>query len=107
MGADCGTLVNVALLVPIHGNLLRAFPDDRTRAGRNVTQAVDVSLRCPVGVLSSDVEVLLEELGSSAEGFSGRIIDPGPRILSPENEIRQENTGDRSVSHSVSGIARD
>src|SRR4029079_2109061 len=99
--------VELAVLVAIHGDLLQALPDHAAGLARNLALVLDVAGGEPARVLRRHVHVLARELERGADRLAARIVELGPRIVAPHDEIPQQHARDGAVRHAVARIAGD
>src|ERR687896_151701 len=106
MCAYRGPLVERPALVAVRGDLVLAAPDQTPLAAGDVFGRSDLARRHVVEVLRGDVDVLLEELLERRrvlELDARRVVQLRPRVVAPDDEVGEENAGDRPVGHPLPG----
>src|SRR5687767_1303329 len=103
--ADRRSLMESAIVIPIHSNFGQPAPEDGAFTAADLRDVVYVSRRDEIGVLRGHVYVFLEELRRRAESFARWIVQSGPGILTPHDQVGEEHPGDGAVRHAVAGIS--
>src|SRR4051812_46138569 len=97
--------MNVATLIAVDRHFASSSTDDGSFTRFDLSHLLDITLREPVLVLFGDVDVLLQIFGSCAELDAGRIVQPGPLVLPALDQLVEDDAGNGTVGHPVSGIA--
>src|SRR5450759_796853 len=105
VGAYGRALVEVAALIAICGDLAATAAHHRSFARPNGGKISDIAGREVILVLFGDVHVFLHVFRSHAKLDAGGIVELCPLVLSSLYQLVEDDAGDGSVSHSVSGVA--
>src|SRR5437868_2741338 len=100
-----GALVQGPFAVPVGGDLHETIPDQRTRAGRDLTDRIYVRAGGVIAILSHDVEIFFSEIRRCPQRNARWIVNGFPFIWPAGDKIGEQNARDRAVRHSVPGIS--
>jgi hypothetical protein len=90
-----------ARLVPVHGRLGEAVPDDGALAGATLVHVPDLARGDEVLVLCAPCWRSRARTSGRAPGGCARDRRARPRVLPLEDEVGQDATGQRAVRHAV------
>src|SRR5688572_3320110 len=96
--------MELTVFISIDGDLPGPAPKNRPFARRDLRYVPHVARGHEIGVLRGDIQVLLCEFLDGAERLAGGIVQASPVIIAAQNEIREQDSGDRPVRHSVPGV---
>src|SRR5438270_8295750 len=107
MRADRGHPVDLARFITINCDLLQATPNHRAFTSLQFLGRASLPASEIIDILARDIQILLREIWRRPNADTRWIVELGPGVITPTNELGNEHARDSAMCHPVARISGD
>src|SRR3954452_3519242 len=97
--------VQTSLGITADRQFFHSMPNDAALAGLQIARRLELAWHQVFREILDGGYILADKIHRSGHGFSGRVVDIRPFPCAVDDNILQQNAGQRAMRHALAGVA--